>query len=107
MPIRITIPEFLVIDDVSGMCPVQGEGTVGGLPFYFRARHCGWSFSVAETPDGDPIDVSIGRAKGFFKCGEWGEGAHDAGFMSADVAEKIIRECAEEYRTSLENGART
>ena len=37
-----------------GACPVQAEGTVDGLPFYFRARGGEWTLSVAATPAGEP-----------------------------------------------------
>lgn len=40
---------------IDGFCPVQGQGTVDGLNWYFRARHSAWSFEVwreAFGPDG-------------------------------------------------------
>lgn len=39
-----------------GFCPVQAEGKINGLPFYFRSRGGSWSLSIAATPDGDPLD---------------------------------------------------
>jgi hypothetical protein len=33
----------------SGAAPVQAEGTVAGHPFYVRARHDEWTFSVPEN----------------------------------------------------------
>ena len=39
-----------------GQCPVQAEGKINGLPFYFRSRGASWSLSIAATPDGDPLD---------------------------------------------------
>ena len=39
-----------------GTCPVQAEGRINGLPFYFRSRGGIWSLSIAATPDGDPLD---------------------------------------------------
>jgi hypothetical protein len=39
-----------------GQCPVQAEGKINGLPFYFRSRGMSWSLSIAATPDGDPLD---------------------------------------------------
>jgi hypothetical protein len=39
-----------------GQCPVQAEGKINGLPFYFRSRGANWSLSIAATPDGDPLD---------------------------------------------------
>jgi hypothetical protein len=38
-----------------GTCPVQAEGKINGLPFYFRSRGNNWSLSIAATPDGDPL----------------------------------------------------
>lgn len=48
---------------IYGFCPVQGEGTVDGMWWYFRARHDSWSFEVwrksfgpdGSLPDGPPI----------------------------------------------------
>lgn len=45
---------------LEGACPVQGYGTVDGLPWYFRARGETWSWSVAATPTGDPVTVGWG-----------------------------------------------
>jgi hypothetical protein len=39
-----------------GQCPVQAEGKINGLPFYFRSRGVSWSLSIAATPDGDPLE---------------------------------------------------
>lgn len=39
-----------------GNCPVQSEGTINGLPFYFRSRGGHWRLSIARTPKGDPFD---------------------------------------------------
>lgn len=39
-----------------GLCPVQAEGKINGLPFYFRSRGGSWSLSIAATPDGDPLE---------------------------------------------------
>ena len=39
-----------------GQCPVQAEGKINGLPFYFRSRGVSWSLSIATTPDGDPLE---------------------------------------------------
>lgn len=40
----------------SGQCPVQAEGKINGLPFYFRSRGGHWSLSIAKELDGDPLD---------------------------------------------------
>lgn len=39
-----------------GKCPVQAEGKIDGLPFYFRSRGGHWSLSIANASDGDPLD---------------------------------------------------
>lgn len=39
--------------------PNQFEGTVNGLPFYFRARHGGWRLYVNPDPKGDGIDGAV------------------------------------------------
>ena len=44
----------IVIDYLNGNCPVQAEGTVGGKPFYFRARGSRWSLSIGGEPVGSP-----------------------------------------------------
>ncbi len=43
-----------------GMCPVQAEGTVNGLRFYFRARGTTWSLSIRRVP-GHHDDIYVGR----------------------------------------------
>lgn len=35
---------------IGGNCPVQSEGTVDGLPFYFRARGMHWALEIEEAP---------------------------------------------------------
>lgn len=71
-------------------CPVQIEGLVDGLPFYFRARFRGWSFSVADTPDGDAVAVSIENAPGQLIEEEWGDGPFAAGWMPDDEAWRLV-----------------
>jgi len=41
-----------------GTCPVQAEGKINGLPFYFRSRGRYWMLAIAKEPDGDPLDPS-------------------------------------------------
>lgn len=42
----------------SGNCPVQAEGTINGLPFYFRSRGGHWSLAIAKHPKGDTLDYT-------------------------------------------------
>ena len=42
----------IVFTSCGGKCPNQAEGTINGVPFYFRARHGEWQLHVgAETPE--------------------------------------------------------
>lgn len=40
----------LVIDYMGGACPTQSEGTIQGIPFYYRARHGSWSLGIGQDP---------------------------------------------------------
>ncbi len=77
--------------------PVQAEGTVDGRPFYFRARHDEWTFSVAEVAGVDPADVeTTAPGRGWAASGRVaGRGA--ASHVSAAAADAIIRACAAAY----------
>lgn len=88
----------LVIDRIAGMTPVEGNGTVNGLPFYFRARGQKYSFSVAATPDADPVAVGFGeRQPGYHVKEKWGDEPFAAGFMPFEEAERIINACGQTY----------
>ncbi len=80
---------------VFGSAPVQGEGTVGGSPFYFRARWNEWTFSVANRDESDPVLVES-SSDGFFREGRV-DGRYEASHMSLDRAEELIRDCARAY----------
>ena len=84
---------------IYGHCPVQAEGAVRGRSFYFRAKHDEWGFSLALSPDTDPVDI-CSPAQGFYRSGSYGK-AHghgpDAGWMPYDEIEQIIRHCIDEY----------
>ncbi len=38
----------LIVTSIGGMCPTQAVGTIGGNPFYFRARHGIWTLTVVK-----------------------------------------------------------
>lgn len=44
----------VVVETSGGNCPVQIEGRVGDVPFYFRARGAHWSLGIGNDPIGDP-----------------------------------------------------
>jgi hypothetical protein len=78
---------------VRGFCPTQGEGTVDGLPWYYRSRWGGFQFGIAEPPGGDAVATACWDAPGFSREGdadEW-EAVADAWAM--------IRRLIDEYRT--------
>jgi hypothetical protein len=43
-----------------GACPVEYEGTVDGVPFYFRARGQRWQFGAGGRSVDDAVEVSMG-----------------------------------------------
>jgi len=80
----------LIIKRIYGNAPVQGEGTIAGKPFYFRARHGGWSMSIGvgmDKPDADDKDAE------WFREGEW----PNASWMPHEDARKLIEQLANEY----------
>lgn len=82
------------IDMLGGNCPVQGEGTINGVPFYFRARGEHWSMSIGE----DPVGISVYEyKKGWYKSEPWGDEEYAAGWMPVKTAKSIIEKCAEEF----------
>lgn len=84
---------IIVIDSIGGFCPTQGEGTIDGVPFYFRARHGAWGMGVGK----DPVGVAMGMVEGFLREGD----DPTSGYMEEAEVERIIRECAAEYLSEL------
>jgi hypothetical protein len=90
-----TAPELAAQFEVYGYCPVQGFGTVLGRDLYFRARHDGWSFDVADQAGHLPSD-GYQDSGGFYREGDY----PNAGWMPLGEAVKIITRCLEEYAGS-------
>lgn len=80
------------ITSIGGNCPVQAEGSIDGMPFYFRARGEHWSFSVADSPEGDPVD-----GKGFYYEEPYGDRRFAAGWMEESEALVFIKKAAQLY----------
>ena len=78
------------VEFLGGNCPVQGEGTVDGKPFYFRARGESWSMSI-----GGP-DV-VGAPEWYWEE-DYGTGPFDAGWMRDEEAEGFLRAAAVRWR---------
>jgi hypothetical protein len=76
----------IIIDWLEGCCPVQAEGTVNGIPFYFRARGSQWSIEI-----GDEWVYTE-------KYGEW----PTAGWMDFDEAKNLIHSSCEKFVKELQ-----
>lgn len=92
---------------ISGMCPVQGDGTIDGHPWYFRARGSRWEMVIAEDRDGDPLDCYGGTrgfpaAPGWWMREPWGTG-FDAGYMTPDEAWECASKGFAAFRTGTMN----
>lgn len=72
------------IDMLGGNCPVQGEGTIGSEPWYFRARGQSWTLGIGGEPVCNPRVLFDG---------EYGDTPYSAGWMPQYVALEIIADC--------------
>ena len=83
--LRVEAPEYDATFEVYGNCPVQAFGTVLGRELYFRARHEGWSFDVADHAGNLPSD-GYRDSDGSYREGRY----PNAGWMPLREAVKII-----------------
>jgi hypothetical protein len=90
--LRVEAPEYDATFEVYGRCPVQAFGTVLGRELYFRARHDGWSFDVADR-DGNLPSEGYRDSDGFYREGVYPH----AGSMPLREAVKIIARRLREY----------
>ncbi len=76
---------------IYGACPLQGEGTVNGRHWYFRARGDDWSFAVyrGEVLETELLWSANGPYEGV---------ASTAGWMHYSEAWEIIASCIEMAR---------
>lgn len=77
----MNIPEHVTITSCGGACPTQAEGTIHGLPFYFRSRHGSWSLQVTN-PGLDPLSDDLV----YEECGD----DPSRGFMEDDQVMAIL-----------------
>lgn len=82
----------LVIESLGGNCPVQAEGTVDGIPFYFRSRGDEWSFGIGAEPVGGP-DWEYHQTYGIWPA---------AGWITEDEARAFIAQAAALWRARLD-----
>ncbi len=85
--------------DIGGNCPVQGDGTVYGHAWYFRARGQHWSFHISAIGhEADVVDAGEG-SPGWCVFEQWGEHEYDAGWMPEDVAWQMIAKSVDLWRS--------
>ena len=92
-----------------GQAPVQADGQILGHAFYFRSKHSQWTFTACANSHGDPACIfpevdepgffEDGEYQGYYLSGEF----NNASFMRYDEAERIIRDCAEQFTQALKN----
>ena len=87
---NVVVMEEVIIDWLYGYCPVQAEGTIDGLPFYFRARGIHWRIGIGGSPVSKP-------AWGYGES--YGTGPFEAGWMSEDEAKAFIEKAVSLYRS--------
>lgn len=80
-----------------GACPVQAEGTVGNIWYYFRSRGTGWSLDIAES-EKDWVEN-----RGFWRYAEAGFKWPDAGWISKREAVKFATKALKKYFNERNN----
>lgn len=79
----------ICIEYISGNCPVQSEGRIGGQHFYFRARGQRWSMSIGGS---DPIIEPE-----WYYEEPYGDTPHAAGWMPQYEALEMIAKAIKLY----------
>ena len=74
----------LTMNVTCSACPVQIEGTIDGVPYYFRARGEHWSMGIGGDPIVEPK---------WSRWEKWGDGPFDAGWMGVGEGVRIAGEC--------------
>ena len=93
----IEIAPGILIEGIEGPAPVQVEGSIDGMRFYFRARFNAWSISIHETATGDYMtwpDDEFWRHEEFY-----GESGYDASHMPDEDVLAAIMTAAGAYRS--------
>lgn len=74
-----------------GACPLEFEGTIDGVPFYFRSRGQTWTMGIGGDPVLEPR---------WFMRGPWGEPPFGAGWMPDHIGQAIVEKCCELWRVA-------
>jgi hypothetical protein len=83
--------------EFGGACPVQGWGTVDGLPCYYRSRGDGWQFELRK----EAWDYQMERLEFEEVVFEYSERCYlwpDGGWVHREVSEKCIRKAVARFR---------
>lgn len=97
----------IVINTLGGNCPVQADGEIDGVPFYFRARGERWSIEIGLGNTSAILDsMKVGKearavveALGAWEYGEtWPGGQYAAGWMTEDEARACVEIGARAWR---------
>lgn len=86
----------LRIEMIAGYCPVQAEGTIDGVPFYFRARGRRWSMSIGKNPVSILTTIEANTDEWYAES-TWGLERFAAGWMPEAEARRLVEWCASEY----------
>lgn len=85
-------PSLLVITEIGGRCPVQAEGTICGVPFYFRARGESWSIGIG----GEVVLLPAWEHEE-----DYGDEPFAAGYMPEEEALAFIEREARRYAQEM------
>lgn len=96
---EIEVPDWISIDSLSGVAPVQGEGRADDAAWYFRARWGGWSIALSQDPQPNPVDVSTTTETTFYHEELYGDRRYDASYMPLDEARYFIVRELSRWRT--------
>ncbi len=87
-----TMPNFTLVE-LAGSCPVQGQGQIDGLYWYFRARGAEWRLQVGGNENGTKAPV-------WWHGEEWPtDDGFGAGYLSDEEAVGCILKSVELFRT--------
>lgn len=88
---QVKIPDSADVCMLGGNCPVQGEGTIHGLPFYFRSRGRGWTFDVGVYPE--PEGDAVGGDSVLSLSGDYSDDEYMAGWLAPEESAAMLCEC--------------
>ncbi len=86
------LPEDIKIEMIGGYCPYQINGTICGIPFYFRSRGQRWSLSIDRK---DPL--ALPEPEWFYRKDYPGEPG-SAGWIDDAEARRFFDEAVSAWR---------